>query len=92
MAGEDAAVGGRRLGVTPFARLGQHHVDAAPVLVTAAPLDQPVPGQPVDQPGQRTLAQVHLLGQFLGAGVMLLGLDQPGEYLEVADAQPVPLP
>ena len=55
-----------RLGVAPLARLGQHHVDTAPIHVTAAPLDQAMPGQPVDQVGQRALAQVHGLGQVLG--------------------------
>ena len=44
-------MGRHGLGVASFARLGQHHVDAAPVHVAATPLDQAVPGQPVDQPG-----------------------------------------
>jgi hypothetical protein len=65
MAGEDSAVGRHRFGVAPFAGLGQHHVDAAPVHVAAAPLDQAVPGQPVDQAGQRTLAEVNGFGQVL---------------------------
>ena len=56
-------MGWHRLGVTLLARLGQHHVDAAPVSRAAAPLDQAVPGQPVDQAGQRALAQVNGLGQ-----------------------------
>ena len=60
------------LGVTLLARLGQHHVDAAPVHVTAAPFHQPVPGQPVDQARQRALAQVHGLGQVLGAAIWLI--------------------
>ena len=49
MAGEHVPVRRHGLGMAPLARLGQHHVDAAPVHVTAAPLDQAVPGQPVYQ-------------------------------------------
>jgi hypothetical protein len=51
-------VGGHGLGMAPLACLGQYHVDAAPVPLAAAPFHQAVPGQPVDQTGQRTLAQV----------------------------------
>ena len=91
MAGEDATVGRDRLGVAPFACLGQHHVDAAPVHVAAAAFDQAVPGQPVHQAGQRALAQVHGLGEVLGAELAPVALGQPLEDLEVADPEPVPL-
>jgi hypothetical protein len=69
-----------RLGVAPLARLGEHHVNTAPIHVTAAPLDQAMPGQPVDQAGQRALAQVHGLGQVLGPeqrDVMVARADEP---------------
>jgi predicted MFS family arabinose efflux permease len=66
-----------RLGVAPLACLGQHHVDSPPVHVAAAPFDQAVPGQPVDQAGQRALAEVHGLGQVLGAELAPLALGEP---------------
>ena len=40
-----------------------------------------MPGQPVDQPGQRALAQVDGFGQVLGAELPLLALGQPLEDL-----------
>ena len=49
MAGEHVPVRRHGLSVTPLTRLGQHYVDAAPVYITAAALDQSVPGQPVYQ-------------------------------------------
>jgi hypothetical protein len=84
-------VGRDRLGVAPLPGLGQHHVDAAPVAFAAAPLNQAVPGQPVDQAGQRALAQVDGFGQVLGTEFTLLALGEPLEDLEVAHAEPVPL-
>jgi len=71
-------VGRHGLGVASLARLGQHHVDAAPVHVTAAPFDQAVPGQPVDQARQRALAQVDGLGQVLGTEVVAEVATVPG--------------
>jgi hypothetical protein len=73
-------VGRDGLGVTLLACLGEHHVDAAPVSLAPAPFDQAVPGQPVDQAGQRALAQVHGLGQVLGPeqrDVMVARADEP---------------
>ena len=77
--------------MTLLARPGQDHVDAAPVSFAAAPLDQAVPGQPVDQAGQRALAQVNGFGQVLGTEFTLLALGEPLEDLEVAHAESVPL-
>jgi len=71
--------------------LGQHYVDAAPVTFAAAPFDQAMPGQAIDQPGQSALAQVDGFGQVLGAELPLLALGQPLEDFEVAHAEPVPL-
>ena len=90
MAGQHVPVRRRRLGMAPLARLGQHHVDAAPVHVTAAPLDQAVPGQTVYQTRQRALAQVHGLSQFLGAELVLRALGQPVQHLELAHPEAVP--
>ena len=91
MAGEDVPVGRHRLGVALLARLGQDHVDAAPVHVAAAPLHQAVPGQAVDQAGQRTLAQVNGLGEVLGTELAPVALGEPLQDLEVADSEPVAL-
>ncbi len=46
--------------------------------------------QPPDQPGQRALAQVHGIGQFLGTELVLPALGQALEDLELADAKLVP--
>src|SRR5580704_8242535 len=75
----------------PLSGLGQHYVDAAPVTFAAAPFDQAMPGQAIDQPGQSALAQVDGFGQVLGAELPLLALGQSLEDLEVAHAEPVPL-
>ena len=80
-------MGRHGLGVASLARLGQHHVDAAPVHVTAAPFDQAVPGQPVDQAGQRALAQVDGLGQVLGPELAPFALGEPLQDLEVTDPE-----
>ena len=47
-----------------------------------------MPGQPVDQAGQRALAQVHGLGQVLGAELAPLALGEPLQDLEVTDPSP----
>jgi hypothetical protein len=64
-------VGRDGLNVASVPRLGQHHIDPAPVAFAAAPLDRAVPGQPVDQPGQRALAQVDGFGQVLTSSRVL---------------------
>src|SRR5580698_634321 len=64
--GEDLAVGWGRLVVAVAAGRGEGDVDGAPVLAAQTALDQPVFLQPVDQPGQRALAQVDRFGQLLG--------------------------
>jgi hypothetical protein len=89
--GEYLAVGWRRLGVAVAAGWGEGDVDAAPVLAAQTALDQPVFLQPVDQPGQRALAQVHRFGQLLGAEVTTAALGQPVENLELAHAEAVAL-
>ena len=83
-------MGWRRFGVTSQAGLGKDHVDAASVPVAQASLNKPVPFQPPDQPGQRALAQVHAIGQFLRPELVLPALGQALEDLELADAQLVP--
>ena len=90
MAGQYVPVRRHGLGMAPLARLGQHHVDAAPIHVTAAPLDQAVPGQTVYQTGQRALAQMDGLGQVRGAELAPVALGEPLQDLEVTDPQPVP--
>ena len=80
-----------RLGMAALAGLGQHHVDAPPVNVAAAAFDQAVPGQPVNQAGQRALAQVHGVSQVLGAELASFALREPLQDLEVANPKPVPL-
>ena len=91
MAGQHVPVRRHGLGMAPLARLGEHHVNAAPVHVTAAPFDQAVPGQPVNQARQRTLAQVHGFGQVLGAELAPFALGKSLQDLEVADAEPMPV-
>src|SRR5689334_11480213 len=89
--GEDRALGGQRLGVTAPPGLGEADVDAPPVQVAQRALHQAVLLEPADQPGQRALAQVHVLGQFLHPELVLLVLGQALQHLELGDAQPVPL-
>jgi hypothetical protein len=84
-------VSGDGLGVAPLARRSQDHVNSAPVTLAATPFYQAMPGQAVDQPGQRALAQVDGIGQILGAEPALLALGEPLEDLEIAHAKPVPL-
>ena len=50
-----------------------------------------MPGQPVDQAGQRALAQVHGLGQVLGPELAPSALGKPLQDLEVTDPEPMPL-
>jgi len=88
---EHAAVRRRRLGMPLPASRGERDVDAAPVLAAQAALDKPMPLQPVDQPGQRALAQVHGVGQFLGTEVTVPSLREAVKNLELADTEPVPL-
>src|SRR5215813_14919916 len=88
---QDGALGWQRRGVTAPPGLGEADVDAAPVQVAQGTLDQPVLFELADQPGQRALAEVHGLGQFLDAELVLLVLGQPLEYLELADPKSVPL-
>ena len=90
MAGQYLPVRRHGLGMAPLTRLGQHHVDAAPVHVAAAPLDQAVPRQTVYQTGQRALAQMDGLGQVLGAKLAPVALGEPLQHLEVTDPKPVP--
>src|SRR6516165_9995588 len=91
VAGEDVTVRGDRLIMPPRAGLGQHHVDTPAVQVTGAALDEAGLREPVHQARQRALAQVHRVGQVLGARLALRALGQPVEHLEVADAQAVPI-
>jgi hypothetical protein len=84
-------VGGLRLGVALPARLGQAHVDAPAVHVAHGPLHQTVLLEPADQTGQGALAQVHGLGEFLNAELVLVILGQPLKHLVFADTEPMPL-
>ena len=84
-------MGGRGLRVALAASVGEAHVDAPAVDVTHVPLHQAVLLEPADQAGQRALAQVHGIGQFLNAELVLLVLGKPLEHLELANAEPVPL-
>ena len=72
-------------------RLGQGHVNAAPVHVAQAPLNQPALFQPADEPGQGTLAEVHRVRQFLGPELMIHALGEAFQHLEVAHPEAVPL-
>ena len=79
-------MGWRRFSVTPQAGFGKNHVDAASVPIAQTSLNKPVAFQPPDQPGQRALAQVHGIGQFLGTELVLPALGQALEDLKLADA------
>lgn len=68
----------------------ERHVDAPPVGLAHRPLDQAGLLEPADQPGERALAQVHLLRELLHPQ-RLGGLGQSLQDLEVAHAEPEPL-
>ena len=84
-------MGGLGLGVALPPRLGQAHVDTPAVHVAHGPLHQSVLLEPADQTRQGALAQVHGLGEFLNAELVLVILGQPLEHLEFADTEPMPL-
>jgi hypothetical protein len=68
---------------------GDGYVDAAPVLVAQAALNQAMVGQPVDQPGQRTLAEMDDTSQFLGAELVRGVLGESLQDLELTDSEAV---
>ncbi len=70
--------------------LGEADVDAAAVVVAQRALDQAVLFQPADQAGQRALAQVHRLGQFLDPELVPWVLGEPLQHLELGNPEPVP--
>ncbi len=78
-------------GVTAAALAGDRDVDAAPVKVAEAALDQAVLLEPADQPRQRALAQVYGIGELLDPELVVRALGKALEHLEVADAQTMPL-
>lgn len=82
-------------GVLGTARVGQHHIDAAPVVGTHGALDEPVPFEAGDNPGQCALGQLHPVAEFLhtSAGGIAGGgsLHQLFQHLELAEAEVVPV-
>src|SRR5436190_11314238 len=76
-------------GLVALATLGGDAcVDAAPVVRAHLALDQPVTLQARDDARQRTLAEMHVLGQLLHA---VIGRGEALQHLELADAEAVSL-
>jgi hypothetical protein len=88
--GQDGQLGLAGLGV-PEAGVGELDVDAAPVVLAVAALDQPALLQAGDRAGQGALAQVHRRGEILHAALVTVSGGETVERLEVAHGEAVRL-